>query len=154
MPNGTSIQSSHTCDLILADLPSQAITAHTLPGLVHNSLISVGHLCGSRCDITFNKEHVTVLKDGKCVLLGSRDSQSRLWRVDLKSVQQAELNHAHEISNQKELINYMHATCFSLVKTTWIMAIKNGNFASWPELTERTVEKYVSKSKATIEGHI
>jgi hypothetical protein len=44
MPNGTTIQSSHTCDLFLTDLPHQARQAHILPGLVHNSLISVGQL--------------------------------------------------------------------------------------------------------------
>jgi hypothetical protein len=44
-PNGTSIQSSHTCDLLLTDLPPQERKAHLLPGLVHNSLISVRQLC-------------------------------------------------------------------------------------------------------------
>jgi hypothetical protein len=31
---------------------------------------------------------------------------------------------------------------------------KNGNFTSWPILTERAVEKYLSKSSATVKGHI
>jgi hypothetical protein len=39
MPNGTTLQSSHTCNLLLTDLPPQARQAHILPGLVHNSLI-------------------------------------------------------------------------------------------------------------------
>jgi 3-deoxy-D-arabino-heptulosonate 7-phosphate (DAHP) synthase len=56
-------------------------------------------------------------------------------------MQHSECNHAHETSNQKELINYLHAACFSPGKSTCIMAIKNGNFASWPGLTKRAVEK-------------
>jgi hypothetical protein len=72
MHNGTSIQSSHTSDLLLTDLPPQARKAHILPGLVHNSLIYVGQLCDSGCDVTFTKERVTVMKDGKCVMLGSQ----------------------------------------------------------------------------------
>jgi hypothetical protein len=104
MPTDMLIQLSHTCDLLLTNLPSQARKAHILPGLVHNSLISVGQQRDSGCDIMFNKEQVTVLKDGKCVIVGSRDPPSRLWRVDLKnkpkSVPQAECNHAHETSNQ------------------------------------------------------
>jgi hypothetical protein len=44
MPNGTTIQSSHTCNLLLTDLPPQSPQAYILPGLVHNSLISVGQL--------------------------------------------------------------------------------------------------------------
>jgi hypothetical protein len=60
MPNGTTIQSSHTCDLLLVDLPPQARKAHILPGLVHNSLISVGQLCDNGCSVTFTQEQVTI----------------------------------------------------------------------------------------------
>jgi hypothetical protein len=48
----------------------------------------------------------------------------------------------------------MHTACVSPVKSSWITAIKNGNFPSWPWLTEQAVEKNVSKSTATIKGHI
>jgi hypothetical protein len=37
----------------------------------------------------------------------------------------------------------MHAACFSPVKSTWIAAIKSGNFTSWPGLTERAVDHYL-----------
>jgi hypothetical protein len=53
-------------------------------------------------------------------------------------------NHAHETINLKELINYLDA----------IKAIKNGNFASWPGLTEQAVEKRLSKSVATVKRHL
>jgi hypothetical protein len=98
MPNGTYIQSSHTCDLFLTDLTPQARKAHVFPGLVHNSLIYAGQLCDSGCDITFKKEQVYVMKDGKCAMLGSQDPRSSLWRVDLKkpkSTLQPACNHAH-----------------------------------------------------------
>jgi hypothetical protein len=36
----------------------------------------------------------------------------------------------------------------------WIAAITNGNFTSWPGLTERAVEKHLSKSTAKIKGHM
>jgi hypothetical protein len=56
MPNGTTIQSSHTCNILLTDLPHQARQAHILPGLVHNSLISVGQLCDNECIVTFTQD--------------------------------------------------------------------------------------------------
>jgi hypothetical protein len=90
-------------------------------------------------------------------MYGSRDPKSRLWRVDLKQKfekQEEQCNHAHDNNNQKELINYLHAACFSPVKSTWITAIKNGNFSSWPGLTEHAVEKHLSKSAATTKGHL
>jgi hypothetical protein len=146
MPNDTSIQSSYTCDLLLTELPPQARKTHVLPGLVHSSLISFGQLCENGCNIKFKKEAVSVMNNGKCVMRGSRGPHSCLWQVDLKKskpAMQPECNHARETSNLKELINYMHAACFSTVKSTWIAAIKNGNFTSWPGLTERAVEKYL-----------
>jgi hypothetical protein len=157
MPNGTTIQSSHTCDLLLTDLPPQARKAHTLPGFVHNSLISVGQLCDNGCNVTFTQEQVTVSKKGKCVMYGSRDPRSRLWIVDLKQIfetNQVQCNHAHGNSNQKDLINYLHAACFSPVKSTWITAIKNGHFTSWPGLTEQAVKKHLSKSTSTTKCHL
>jgi hypothetical protein len=63
-------------------------------------------------------------------------------------------NHAHDNSNQKYLINYLHAACFSPVKSTWITAIKNGHFTSWPGLTEHAVEKHLSKSTSTTKVHL
>jgi hypothetical protein len=100
---------------------------------------------------------VTVTRNGKNVMYGSRDHKSRLWRVDLKqkiAPNISQCNHAHDNNNQKDLINYLHAACFSPVKSTWIKAIKNGNFSSWPGLNEQNVEKYLSKSTATAKGHL
>jgi hypothetical protein len=157
MPNGTTIQSSHTCNLLLTDLPPQSRQAHILPGLVHNSLISVGKLCDNGCSVTFTQDQVTVSKNEKCVMYGYRDPKSRLWQVDLKKkfeTNQVQCKHAHDNSNQKDLINYLHAACFSPVKSTWIAAIKNGNFTSWPGLTEHAVGKHFSKSTSTTKGHL
>jgi hypothetical protein len=69
---------------------------------------------------------------------GSRDPKSRLWPLNLKQKlekHEIQCNHEHDNNNQKYLINYLHAACFSPVKSTWITAIKNGNFLSWPGLT-------------------
>jgi hypothetical protein len=67
---------------------------------------------------------------------------------------QVQCNHPHDNSNQKDLINYLHAACFSPVKSTWITAIKNGHFTSWPGLTEQAFEKHLSKSTSTTKGHL
>jgi hypothetical protein len=131
MPNGATNQSSHTCNLLPTYVPPQAQQAHILPGLVHNSLISVGQLCDNDCSFTFTQDQVTVSKNGKHVMYGARDPKSRLWAVNLKhkfETENVQCNHAHDNSNQKDLINYLHAACFSPVKLTWITAIKNGNF--------------------------
>jgi hypothetical protein len=98
-----------------------------------------------------------ISKNGKFVMYGSRDPKSRLWRVNLKQkfeTRHVQCKHAHDNNNQKDLINYLHAACFSPVKSTSITAIKNGNFSSWPGLTEHAVEKHLSKSTSTTKGHL
>jgi hypothetical protein len=157
MPNGATFQSSHTRDLLLAALPPQSRKAHILPGLVHRSLISVGQLCDNGCNIAFTQEQVTVSKNRKCVMYGSQDPRSRLWRADLKQkfeTKHVQCNHAHDNNNQKYFINYLHAACFSPVKSTWIIAIKNGHFSSWTGLTEHSVQKHSSKSTSTTKGNL
>jgi hypothetical protein len=97
------------------------------------------------------------LKNRKCVMYGSRDPKSRLWRVDLKKIfetKHVQCNHAHDNINHKYLSNYLHDACFSPVKSTWITAIKNGNLTSWPGLTEHAVEYHLSKSTSTTKGHL
>jgi hypothetical protein len=90
-------------------------------------------------------------------MYGSRDPKSRLWRVDLKQrfeTNQVQCNRAHDSSNKKDLINYLHAACLRPVKSTWITAIKNGHFTSWLGLTEQAVEKHLSKSTSTTKSHL
>jgi hypothetical protein len=87
MHNGTTIQSSTICNLLLTDMPPQARHANILPGLVHNSLISVGKLCDNECSVTFTQDQVTDSKNGKNVMYGSWDPKSRLWRVTYQLVQ-------------------------------------------------------------------
>jgi hypothetical protein len=43
---------------------------------------------------------------------------------------------------------------FQPCKSTWIAAIKNGHFISWPGLTEHAVEKHLSKSTSTTKSHL
>jgi hypothetical protein len=133
MYNRTTNQLSYTCNLLLTNLPHQARQAHILPGLVHNSLISVGQVCDNECSVNFTHDQVTVSRNGKEVMYGYRDPKSRPWRVNLKQKMKpknAQCNHAHDNNNQKDLVNYLHAACFSPVKSTWIKAIKNGIFSS------------------------
>ena len=39
-----------------------------------------------------------------------------------------------------DLVCYLHASCFSPVPSTWIKAIQNINFLTWPALTETLVK--------------
>jgi hypothetical protein len=48
----------------------------------------------------------------------------------------------------------MHAICGYPVKSTWLKAIKVGNYIGWPTLTERNVQKYYPETTKTAKGHL
>jgi hypothetical protein len=45
LPNGATIESSHTAELNILELNSAASIAHVFPGMANHSLLSVGQLC-------------------------------------------------------------------------------------------------------------
>jgi hypothetical protein len=48
----------------------------------------------------------------------------------------------------------MHAVCGYPVKSTWLKAVKAGNYIGWPLLTERNVNKYYPETTETPKGHM
>jgi hypothetical protein len=48
----------------------------------------------------------------------------------------------------------MHAVCGYPVKSTWLKAIKAGNYVGWPMLNERNVQKYYPETIKTAKGHL
>jgi hypothetical protein len=52
------------------------------------------------------------------------------------------------------LVHYLHAAAGFPVKSTWLAAIKAGNYASWPGLTYANASKYCPSSDETIKGHL
>jgi hypothetical protein len=78
----------------------------------------VGQLCDNDSSVTFTQDQVTVYKNGKHPMYGTRDPKSRLWRVSLKQKFETEsehCNHAHENYNKK----------FSSVGDNTISALKD-----------------------------
>ena len=55
---------------------------------------------------------------------------------------------------KKDLMSFFHACCFSPTKSTFLQAIKNGNFATWPELTYENVSKYLEIPVTTAKVHL
>ena len=52
------------------------------------------------------------------------------------------------------LVRYTHAAAGFPVKSTWLKAIKHGNYNSWPGLTYNNAAKYFPESVETIKGHM
>ena len=60
----------------------------------------------------------------------------------------------HKDKIHEELVTFLHAACFSPVVSTFIRAIDNGHFLSWPGLTSALVRKHLKPSLFTAKGHL
>jgi hypothetical protein len=69
-----------------------------------------------------------------------------------KALQQA--NSVYNLPSTKQAIKWMHAACGYPVKSTWLKAIKAGNYVGWPMLTERNDQKYYPRTTETGEVHL
>ena len=52
------------------------------------------------------------------------------------------------------LVWYMYAASGFLVMSTWLRAIKRGNFETWPGLTYSNPSKYFPRAVETMKGHM
>ena len=63
------------------------------------------------------------------------------------------INNVYELKTTPELIRYYHAAAGFPTQPTWIKAIKNNQFASWPGLRVDAARKHFPESTETWKGH-
>ncbi|KAL7475093.1 LOW QUALITY PROTEIN: hypothetical protein ACHAW6_001023, partial [Cyclotella cf. meneghiniana] len=63
-------------------------------------------------------------------------------------------HNTYQTSSKSKLIQFLNQCAFSLTPSTWIEAIINNQFSSWPSLMANAVQKYLPKSTATAKGHM
>ena len=95
---------------------------------------------------------------------GHRDPKTTLYMINMTAPLRAmteqhipdtlRANHVYETKSKQELTLFYHAACFSPTKRTFVDAIKRNSFASLPGLTVELVNKYLTRTEATIKGHI
>jgi hypothetical protein len=69
-----------------------------------------------------------------------------------KALRQA--NSVYDLLSTEQAIKWMHAICGYPVKSTWLKAIKAGNYVGWPMLNERNIQKYYPETIETPKGHL
>jgi hypothetical protein len=60
-----------------------------------------------------------------------------------------DIANVYRLKMQPELVCYYHAVAGFPTKPTWVAAIKNRQFASWPGLTAKAFTKHFPDSKET-----
>jgi hypothetical protein len=68
LPNGATMESSHTADLNIPKLNAAASKAHVFPGMAIHSLLSVGQLCCKGYIVIFQQDTVTICNSGSSML--------------------------------------------------------------------------------------
>jgi hypothetical protein len=174
--NGGTSKGIHVTQLPFQNLSAAAIKADTFNDFP-DSLISVGQLIADDETISiFSKEGVSVHKEedvlitvnNEPILIGVRDEQGR-YRIPLqqhkgqwkprhasKKARQTlrKANSVYDLPSTEQAIKWMHAVCGYPVKTTWLKAIKAGNYIGWPLLTVKNVTKYYPETTETPKGHL
>jgi hypothetical protein len=60
LPNGETMDSTHTAYLDIPELVEAASVAHVFPAMVNNYLLSVGQLCNEGYYVTFKIDGITL----------------------------------------------------------------------------------------------
>jgi hypothetical protein len=105
--------------------------------------------------VIFKQQTVLVQRANKTILEGYREERTGLWRVQLNSQPaQPLINLTIPTGTIANTIKFLHQACCSPATSTFLTAIQNGQFTTWPMLTSKNVYKYLPQSEATAIGHI
>jgi hypothetical protein len=147
LPNGATMESSHTAALNITQLNKAASIAHISPGMENHSLLSVGQLCNGGYTVTFKNASVTICNSQEIKFLkGAGDLDTGIWCINLrKEHQQPQLavaNFVYQLRNTGALVNYLHKAMFRPTTFALLQAVKNGHLVTWPGLTEKAINKH------------
>jgi hypothetical protein len=159
LPNGATMESSHTAELDIPEFNAAASKAHVFPGIVNHYLLSVGQLCDEGYIVTFKHASVTVCNSQKSQNLnGPRDLDTGLWRINLKHdnnhIPEPIASNVYELRKTGALVHYLHKALFSPMKYALLQAVKDGHLITWPGLTEDAIHKHLKLTPATAMGHM
>jgi hypothetical protein len=122
LPNGATMESSHTAELYIPELNAAASKARVFPGMANHSLLSVGQLCDEGYIVTFKQASVTICDpDNSQILSGPRDLNTGIWRINLKQtnshIPEPIANNVYELRNTGALVHYLYKALFSPTKS-------------------------------------
>ena len=63
------------------------------------------------------------------------------------------INNVYELPSIARAVRYLHGAIGFPTEATWLAAIRNGNFLTWPLITVKNVNKHFPESEETQIGH-
>ena len=128
---------------------------HVFDGLHSASLISLCQLCDDDCVAILYKNVINIIKSKTLILKGHRNNIDFLWGIPISiPVRHRAMAIIPKEKTKIELIQYIHGCFFSPTPRTFLKAINNGNFLTWPVLNNQQVLKHLPPRTATALGHL
>ena len=164
--NGNTMTATHSVNIPISTQLSKSSThGHILDHLKTVSLISIGQLFDNFCAAISTKYHVCVIKGGHIVIKGTINNTNGLWNIPIAPKPSAtpygNPNHSHTVwsaingsQTKSYLAAFLHGTAFSPITSTFLRAIKQVYFTTWPGITVDLISKHLSKSLATSKVHL
>ncbi len=125
----------------------------------------------------YNANNTIIAVTRGAILQGWWDAATRLWRIPLVAVVRNNntntvivyrppteflpkrppptdaIHNVYELKMQPESLRYYHALAGFTTKPTWVKAIRNKQFASWPGLAVDAVKRHYTDYEETPKGH-
>ena len=160
LPDGVTLQSTHTAHLAILWLPDAAREAHIISSLNHTSLVLIKSLfnAGETCNVTYNE----------AIWQGYREPTTGLWVSPLrpeapKLLSQSHIKpklteavyNIHALTSKESLVKFLQQCLFSPPKQTLLKALESNQFPTWPGFMAAAVRKHLRESSpATDKGHM
>jgi hypothetical protein len=138
---------------------------------LHSTLISLPKLAEAGYTTIFSKAGAAIYDDYTTNILASqqpvleagRCGHMGLWKLPLDeqgretnrtpSSNEA-INVIFDLPSARQTFLWYHAAAGFPVKESFIKAVRNGNYATWPKLTVMLVHKYMPESDEMAKGHL
>ncbi len=134
------------------------------------TLVRVPKLADAGYTTVFSKEGVviynyitTITANKPPILEANRCNLTGLWKLPLHAEETAAneepphneaINVIFNLSSARQNFLWYNAAARFPVKETFIRAVCNGNYATWPKLTIQLIHKYIPDLNETAKGHL
>ena len=113
----------------------------------------------------YDDETTEITATSPPILESERCKHTGMWRLDLNPkssppTTQATANPTEtinvifELPSARKTFLWYHASAGFPTKATFIEAVRNGNYSTWPKLTVTLINRYFPDSDETIKGHL
>ena len=154
--SGDTMQATHKDTIPLSphiDLKAQ--TGHILDSLQTGLLVSIGKLCDDKCVTIFTKNNVFITKNGMKLIKGHRTRPTGLYTIPCPQPIQYANSAIRNCKTRTDLAHFLHGAAFRPTQSSFLRAIKQGHFNTWPGLTAQLITKHLPKAIfATSQGHL